>query len=321
MTGTTIPRRSLGPGGPEVPVLSLGSWNTWDRMTFDDAVALVNRAAELGCAFFDVAHYNTGPHAENAQTDVIFGKLINEAGLAPHEWQLCGKLWLWDYPDVGFTHQMRTSLERIGVASADTVVVGDYIGELDVPRVVDDIAEQIEAGRFTTWGVNNWLYKDVRAAVDIATERGLAPPTFAQLKYSLARRSMAEGKHYAPLFEAGELALQASDVFEGGMLVGKLRPDRKIGADVGGIRDRIAGSYSDVASLADELDATPAQLGIAYCLAHPAAANVLVGVSRQAQLEDNLGALDLLDRVGAQQLRERAAELWLDRDVASDGTW
>ena len=318
---TTVPRRRLGPGGPEVPVLALGSWNTWDRMDVDDAVALVARAAELGCAFFDVAHYDSGPHAENAQTDLIFGRAVREAGLERDDWQFCGKLWLWDYPATGFTRQMETSLERVGVERADTVVVGDYVGELDVERVVADVAEQVEAGRFASWGVNNWRYPDLRAAIDTAHGRGLVPPTFAQLKYGPARRSMAEGRYYAPVFDAGELALQASDVFEGGVLVGNLAPTRKIGVDVGGIRERIAAAYPRVQQLADELGASPAQLGIAFCLANPATANVLVGVSTQAQLMDNVGALALLDRVGAATLRELTAELWIDRDVAADGTW
>ncbi|WP_232265723.1 aldo/keto reductase [Streptomyces pactum] len=317
----SLPQRRLGPGGPDVPVLSLGSWNTWDRMEFDDAVSLIARAAELGCAFFDVAHYNMGPHAENASTDLIFGRAVREAGLARADWLYCGKLWLWDYPATGFTQQMETSLERVGVERADMVVVGDYIGELDVERVVTDVAEQIEAGRFTTWGVNNWRYRDLRAAIDIARERDLVPPSFAQLKYGLVRRSMAEGRYYAPLFESGELALQASDVFEGGILVGKLRPDRKIGADVGGIRKRITASYGEVRRLADSFGATPAQLGIAFCLANPATANVLIGVSRAAQLEDNAGAVALLERVGAPELRRAVAGLWLDREVAADGTW
>ncbi|MEU3962738.1 aldo/keto reductase [Streptomyces buecherae] len=320
-TTQSVPRRRLGPGGPDVPVLALGSWNTWDRMEFDDAVSLIARAAELDCAFFDVAHYNMGPHAENARTDLIFGRAVREAGLARSDWQFCGKLWLWDYPGTGFTQQMETSLERVGVDRADMVVVGDYLGDLDVERVVTDVAEQIDAGRFATWGVNNWRYADLRAALDIAREQGLVPPSFAQLKYGLARRSMAEGRYYAPLFDSGELALQASDVFEGGLLVGNLRPNRRIGADVGGIRERVAASYDQVRRVAEEFGASPAQLGIAFCLANPGTANVLVGVSRRAQWEDNVGAIALLDRVGAAALRAAVADLWLDRDVAADGTW
>jgi aryl-alcohol dehydrogenase-like predicted oxidoreductase len=304
-----------------VPVLALGSWNTWDRMDFDDAVGLVARAVGLGCGFFDVAHYNMGPHAENARTDVIFGEAVRSAGIPRDQWLYCGKLWLWDYPATGFTAQMQTSLDRVGVEAADTVVVGDFFAELDLERVVADVAEQIDAGRFSTWGVNNWRYGDVRAALDIARARGLVPPSFAQLKYGLARRSMAEGQCYAPLFQTGELALQASDVFEGGLLVGNLAPTRKIGADVGGIRERIAATWPDVEALAAKLDASPAQLGIAYCLANPATANVLVGVSGQQQLEDNLGALGLLERIGAQRLRELTAELWIDREVPADGSW
>ncbi len=239
-------------------------------MEFDDAVSMVARAAELDCAFFDIAHYNMGPHAENARTDLIFGRAVREAGLARSDWQFCGKLWLWDYPGTGFTQQMETSLERVGVERADMVVMGDYLGDLDVERVVTDVAEQIDAGRFATWGVNNWHYRHLRAALDIARERGLVPPSFAQLKYGLARRSMAEGRYYAPLFDSGELALQASDVFEGGLLVGNFRPNRKIGADVGGIRERIAASYYQVLCLAEELGPSPAQLASPFAWPTPA---------------------------------------------------
>lgn len=144
----TVPTRALGPGGPEVPVFALGSWNTWDRMAFDDAVSLIRRAHEVGAAFFDVAHYNMGPHAENAKTDLIFGEAVRASGIARDHYLLCGKLWLWEYPHTTFADQMRTSLDRIGVDKADLVVVGDYFGEVDVRAIVTDVAAEIAAGRF-----------------------------------------------------------------------------------------------------------------------------------------------------------------------------
>jgi aryl-alcohol dehydrogenase-like predicted oxidoreductase len=280
-------------------------------MSPDEAVALVARAAEAGCAFFDVAYYNMGPHAENARTDLLFGQAVRAAGLARHDYLLSGKLWLWDYPAEGFADQMRVSLDRIGTDHADAVVVGDYEPGVDLRQVVLDVQAEIEAGRFAFWGVNNWPPADLALVLDFARQEGLTPPSFAQLKYSLVRRAMAEDQ-YTPFFAAG-LALQASDIFEGGILVGKTTPQRKIGADVGGIRDQIKAAWPEVARLAESLEATPAQLGIAFTLTHPAAANVLFGVSRLAQLEDNLGALDLVARGGADRLRELTAGLGLDR--------
>jgi len=290
-------------------------------MEFDDAVSLIRRAREVGAAFFDVAHYNMGPHAENAKTDLIFGEAVRASGLGRDEYLLCGKLWLWEYPQTTFADQMRTSLDRIGVDKADLVVVGDYFGEVDVRSIVTDVAAEIAAGCFDAWGVNNWAIDDVRLAIAFAHENGLIPPTFAQLKYGLVRRTMAEGSYYGDLFRSGALALQASDVFEGGILAGKLAPSRKIGADVGGIRERIVAAYPRVLQIADGFGATPTQLGLAFVLAHPATANVLFGVSRADQLEDNLGALAMLDRVGMDALRAATEDLWLDREVNADGTW
>ena len=321
-----IPQRQLGPGGPEVPVFALGSWNIWDRMEARDRRALMERAVETGSAFFDVAYYNMGPHAEASRTDLLFGETLRELGLARSDYQLCGKLWLWEYPATGFADQMRVSLDRIGAGrggpeSFETVVVGDFMGEVDIAQVVRDVQAEITRGSFASWGVNNWPAAALRLALDTAAEEGLTPPSFAQLKYGLVRRSMAEGEFYGKWFADGTLALQASDAFEGGILVGKLAPQRKIGADVGGIRERIVAAYPEVLRIAEEFGATPAQLGIAFCLAHPATANVLFGASSVTQLEDNLGAIALLERSGAEAIRTATAGLWLDREVRADGVW
>ncbi|MDF5758963.1 aldo/keto reductase [Spongiactinospora sp. TRM90649] len=315
-----VPRRGLGADGPTVPVLGLGSWNTWDRMDRADAVELVRAAVDRGVNFFDVAHYNFGPHAEGARTDVIFGQVVTEAGVRREDYQLCGKLWLWDYPGSSLGDALKVSLDRIGTDRADMVVAGDFVGDLDVRRVVSDVAELIEAGLFETWGVNNWSAADLSLAIRFAREEGLVAPAFAQLKYSVARRSVPDGEPYGRMFADG-LGLQASDVLEGGILAGRLHPERKIGADPGGIRDRIRESYPELKRIADGFGATPAQVAVAFCLTHPAAASVLVGVSRREQFEDNLGALDLLARHGG-ELRDAVDELWIDRDVvAPEASW
>jgi aryl-alcohol dehydrogenase-like predicted oxidoreductase len=40
-------------------------------------------------------------------------------------------------------------------------------------------------------------------------------------------------------------------------------------------------------------DATPAQVALAWLLARPGVSSILIGASKVAQLEDNLGAADL----------------------------
>ncbi|MBB5081202.1 aldo/keto reductase [Nonomuraea endophytica] len=316
-----VPRRRLGMRGPVVPMAGLGSWNTWDRMEFGAAVELIGAAVRHGVSLFDVAHYNAGPHAEDATTDVIFGKAVREAGIAREEYTLCGKLWLWDYPASSFAAQIETSLERIGTDRADLVVVGDFLGELDLRSVLTDVSELVRAGRFAAWGVNNWAARDLGRACALAAAEGFTPPSFAQLKYSLARRSVPEGLPYGRLLSQAGLGLQASDVFEGGILAGRLHPRRKIGADPGGIRERIRASFPLVMRAAERFGATPAQLAVAFCFTHPAVATVLFGASGVRQLEENLGALTLLERHGP-ELREAVADLWLDRDVVNpEASW
>lgn len=320
MTNPTYPRRPLQEGALPVPPLALGSWNTWDRMSHDEAVTLIRRAVELDAGFFDVAYYNMGPHAENSTTDILFGRALRASGVGRDEVVLCGKLWLWDWPNQGFRAQLVESLERAGLERFDTLVVGDYLEAPDIEMLVSDVNELIDEGLVSSWGINNWRIEHTRRALDEAASRRLAGPVFAQLKYGVARRAMAEGASYGQLFAEGRLTLQASDVFEGGILATGRRPQRKIGADVGGIRERVFAIYPDVARVAADFEVTPAALGIAFCLANPATANVLFGTSRVEQLEQNHAALALAREHG-DEVRTALAALQVDRDVRDDGSW
>ena len=280
---------------------------------------MIQRAAASDAGFFDVAYYNTGPHAENSKTDILFGQALRASRVPRDGVFLCGKLWLWDWPNRGFRDQIRESLDRAGLDRFDAVVVGDYIHTPDIVRLVADVGELIDEGLCGVWGINNWVIDDARAAIEAAQNVGAVPPTFAQLKYSIVRRSMAEGEPYGALFREGMLALQASDVFEGGVLLGRA-PRRKIGADVGGIRARIADASPLLEGRARDFGATPAQMAIAFCLANPATANVLFGASRPEQLETNIAAARLAAERG-DEVRAAVADLWLDHEVAADGRW
>lgn len=320
MPTSSFVRRRLGAGGPLVPPLALGSWNTWDRMPPGRAPEMIRRAVECDAGFFDVAYYNMGPHAENSRTDILFGQALRASGVARDEVFLCGKLWLWDWPAQGFRAQLQESLDRAGLDRFDAIVVGDYLSPPDMPRLVAEIGALMADGVFDTWGVNNWVIGDLDAARVAADAASVPRPGFAQLKYSVARRAMAEGEHYGALFATGELALQASDVFEGGVLLGNPTPSRKIGADVGGIRERIAATAPELERVARAFAATPAQAAVAFCLANPATANVLFGASRPEQLESNLAAVELAAASG-EELRAALSGLRVDHGVAADGTW
>ena len=45
---------AIDPALPPVSAISLGSWNTFSRLLFEDLVALLRRSLDLGVNFFDV---------------------------------------------------------------------------------------------------------------------------------------------------------------------------------------------------------------------------------------------------------------------------
>ncbi|WP_410662191.1 aldo/keto reductase [Amycolatopsis sp. lyj-84] len=310
-----IPQRRIGRDGPLTGVLSLGSWHTYDRMDFREAVTLVRTAVDSGITLFDVGVYGF-PGATPVYTDVLFSAMVRAAGIKREDYLLSAKLWLEGYPEYNLRDQLDNALFRAGVEHADLVVLGDLRREdTDLHRLVLDLNELREAGLIRQWGVNNWSAGAIKALHDFAAAENVPGPAIAQLKYSVARRSIPDGEPFKQIFGELGVTLQSSDIFEGGILLGKNSGARQVGRDPGDIRERIAASAPELAKIATELGTTPAQLCLAFTLTHPANTTTLFGATSTAQLEDNLGAVDLVERVGAEELRGLVEPYWADRDI------
>jgi len=309
-----VPRRALGDAGFEVPALALGSWHTYDRMDFEDAVTLLGTAIEHGVNLFDVGVYGFPGMQPPAITDVLFSAIIRGVGAPRESWLLSEKVWT-DAYDNGFAPQLERALFRVGTDHTDLVVLGDIHREdLTMRQIATAMQELVDKGLTRAWGVNNWSAGNIAELRRIASEEGLVGPAFAQLKYSVARRSIPDGEPFAKLFADG-FVFEASDCLEGGYLAGRTDLTREVGRDPGDVRKTLLENLPDYVATAEKLGTTPARLAIAFTLTHPANVMTLFGATKLSQLEDNLAAFELVERVGAAELRAAVDPFWADKGV------
>ena len=301
---TDMQYRSLDTAIPQVSVFSLGSWNTWSRVPFEQTVSVLARALELGINLFDIAYYWDKPH-----TEVIFGRALQVVGAQRERYLLAEKLWLWDYPQQSFRAQLEGALTRLGVEYIDIAMVSRPLPGMEFERFCDEVIGLIDLGLVRAWGVTNWDASMIVAAHDRLQPLGRPLPRLVQLQYNVARRSVVESSEYRQMFATTPIRLCAAHTMEGGILAGHLQRnrvdpvdfaagkvphERNIARDAGGIREQIRDRYRQLEAIATEFSATPAQIALAFCLCHPAIATVLFGVTRQENLEENIRALDLL---------------------------
>jgi aryl-alcohol dehydrogenase-like predicted oxidoreductase len=61
-----------------------------------------------------------------------------------------------------------------------------------------------------------------------------------------------------------------------------------------------------IAEIAKQIEVTPAQLSIAWCLKNPHVSSVILGASRSSQLEENLKAMEVLPKLTSSVMNEIA---------------
>jgi voltage-dependent potassium channel beta subunit len=198
------------------------------------------------------------------------------------------------------------SLKRFGLEHVDLVYCHRPDPHTPIEETVWAMSDMIRQGKALYWGTSEWSAGDIRAAWEIAERHHLHKPVMEQPQYHLFHRKRVE-QEYARLYEDIGLGLTTWSPLASGLLTGKYRDGIPAGSRATvegyaflreGLTDRARNdAVAALADIAREIDATPAQLALAWCLRNPRVSTVIRGASRVQQLHDNLRALEMLPRL------------------------
>ena len=306
--------RRLGRSGVRVSALSLGSWVTYhNQVGTDAAVEMLAAAFDAGVNFYDNAEVYAGGHSET-----IMGQALKRLGWPRLNYLVSTKFyWGLDRSGEGVNRKdtlnrkylmqaIDGSLRRLGLEHVDLVYCHRPDPHTPIEETVRAMSDMITQGKALYWGTSEWSAADIRAAWEIAERHHLHKPVMEQPQYHLLHRKRVE-QEYARLYEDIGLGLTTWSPLASGLLTGKYRDGVPEGsrATVEGyafLREGLTdparnAAVAALAGIAREIDATPAQLALAWCLRNPRVSTVIMGASRVQQLHDNLRALEVLPRL------------------------
>jgi voltage-dependent potassium channel beta subunit len=306
--------RRLGRAGLQVSELSLGSWVTYHtQVHVDAAVEMMAAAFDAGVNFFDNAEAYAG-----GQSEVVMGEALKRLRWPRLNYIVSTKFfWGLDRSEAAINRQntlnrkylmqaIDGSLQRMGLDHIDLVYCHRPDPHTPIEETVQAMSDIISQGKALYWGTSEWSAADIRAAWDIAERHHLHKPVVEQPQYHLFHRQRVE-KEYARLFDDIGLGLTTWSPLASGLLTGKYADGVPAGSrgaleNMGFLREGLTDAAKNaavrqLAPIAAELDASTAQLALAWATKNPRVSSVITGASRLDQLQGNLGALAVADRL------------------------
>ena len=301
--------RRLGRTGVKVSALSIGSWVTYDNQVAVDAAAeQMDAARSHGVNFFDNAESYAGGKSEE-----IMGAALRELDWPRWSYLVSTKLYWGIHDDVNMSNTLNRkylsqaidgSLERFGLDYVDLVFCHRADPDTPIEETVWAMSDMVSRGQAHYWGTSEWSADEIRAAWEIAERHHLHKPVMEQPQYNMVARRKVE-KEYARLYEDIGLGLTTWSPLASGLLTGKYLdgvPEDSRGALEGfeWLQEHLTDeSYHtdlrELGSIAGELDASMAQVALAWVVANPNVSTVITGASRVEQVHENMEALDVLE--------------------------
>jgi aryl-alcohol dehydrogenase-like predicted oxidoreductase len=304
---------TLGRSGLRVSRLTLGAmtfgvgtgiWQSIAGLDREQATRMVALAVERGVNLIDTADaYSQG------QSEQRVGEALTALGLDESRMLVATKVRLRTGPgpnDVGLgrSHILRTvetSLKRIGRDHIDLLQLHDrdaLVPLAETLRALDDLVRQ---GKVRHVGACNFSAAQLERAHAISAASHGAHFTSNQVHYSLASRDVEH--EIAAVAREYKVALMIWSPLAGGYLSGKYLAGPTGSSTAAGRRskldfppvdrDRVDPIVHELCAIAQTLEATPAQVALAWLLGRDATCTVIVGARNEQQLEDNLHASEI----------------------------
>jgi voltage-dependent potassium channel beta subunit len=307
--------RRLGTSGLQLSALSFGAWVTFGRqLDRGKARDLLACAFDHGINYFDNAETYAAGMAETIMGDVLADLRFPRDAYCVSSKVFFGAV---DEPKptqrglsrkhvVDACHQ---ALKRLRVEYLDCYFCHRPDPETPVAETVWSMDTLIRQGKVLYWGTSEWPAAAIREAHEVAARHNLHAPAMEQPQYNLLHRERVEVE-YAPLYSEFGMGTTIWSPLASGVLTGKyadgIPGDSRLALPgYEWLRQRIESpeGRADMARvrkllpIAKELGIPPAQFAVAWCLKNPHVSTVILGATRREQLEENLGALDAIDKL------------------------
>jgi myo-inositol catabolism protein IolS len=288
--------RACGRSNLKLPVLGVGVWSFgggpddyWGAQSERDADAVVGRAIELNCAYFDTAEvYNDGA-SERALGKLLKGrrgKAVIGTKVSPQ-----------NADPATLRQHCDASLTRLETDYVDLYMVHWPIPSPAVADAFATLAELRDEGKIRHIGISNFGVQQMAEA--LATGAQIA---VNQLGYSLLTRAIE--LEMAPFCQEKGIGVMAYMPLMQGILTGKYQsaddvPEERArsrhfsgereGSRHGepGVEKEMFAALDGLRAMSEETDIPMADLALAWCASNPAVSCVLAGARNVKQLEEN----------------------------------
>jgi aryl-alcohol dehydrogenase-like predicted oxidoreductase len=313
-------KRKLGSTGIEVAPLALGGnvfgW-TADEKT---SLSLIDMFVERGFSLIDTADvYSTWVEGHHGgESEAVIGAWLKRGG-AREKVVIATKVGM-DMKTFGkglskahILRSVEASRHRLGVDQIDLYQA--HLDDVSVPleETLDAFASLVDNGKVRAIGASNFAAPRLAEALAASAKQGLPRFEVLQPHYHLANRSGFEGSLRDLCLDEG-LGVVSYYALAGGFLTGKYRSEKDL---EGKPRASTVSNYlnrrgldilAELDSIAAHLNATTAQIALAWVMAQKGVTAPIASATTTAQLAEILGsteialdgaALDRLDRVSA----------------------
>lgn len=308
--------RRLGSSGLQLSALSFGAWVTFgNQLGRGEARELIATAWDHGITFFDNAENYAKGEAER-----IMGDVIADLRLPRDGYVVSSKACFGSVPDPLPTQKglsrkhlfdaCHAAHRRLRVDYLDLFFCHRPDPETPIEETVAVMDLLVRHGKVLYWGTSEWPAEAIAEARRIAREMHMTAPTMEQSEYNLLHRRRVQDE-YRPLFDNHGMGLTTFSPLASGLLTGKytggIPHDSRLNVETyRWLKDIVIGQDATrlprcaaFVAIARELGVAPSALAIAWCLRNPDVSSVILGASRPAQLVQNLAALELAQRIGA----------------------
>lgn len=296
-----------GGSGLLLPAVSLGLWHNFgDVDSFDNSLAMITRAFDLGITHFDLAN-NYGPPPGSAETN--FGKIL-KSDLASHRDELIisskagYRMWPGPYGEGGSRKYLLASLDqslkRMGLDYVDIFYSHCPDGETPMEETMAALDHAVRQGKALYAGISSYDAGQTSRASEILKGSGNRC-LIHQPSYSMLNRWVEDG--LLDVLSSEGIGCIAFCPLAQGLLTDKYLegiPDNSRAAKPHGflqtdeVTEEVRAKVAALTEITKERGQTLAQMALAWLLKDDRVTSVLIGASKVSQIEENVAALNKL---------------------------